>query len=60
MRFLDGGRFIALLYLFTPFYSPVFNSRESGGVIYHYRMGYVFGIRIFKYQLMHSINEAIE
>ncbi len=57
MNIWDGGRIIALVGLLTPFYSPLMAAREEGGMLYHYRLGYVFGIRIFRYQLMYAIGQ---
>lgn len=48
-RLFDSGGHINLCSLFTPFYSDLWAvQEESGGLVHHYRIGYVFGLRIFK------------
>lgn len=54
---IDGGMFVALKYLLTPFYVGCFAAKEGEGTIIHYRIGYVFGIRIFKIQFLITYEE---
>lgn len=50
--FGDHGGPLALYRFYLPFYCAVFGHRESEHCpIFHYRVGYVFGVRIFKWQV---------
>ena len=49
--FGDHGGPLALFRWYVPFYCAVFCHREENETLFFWRVGYVFGVRVFKWQV---------